>query len=83
MFFTCLEAQHVDKYITFVRFWGRKAPGGKISRILRVWKTLGGSKCRTVRVWKLKTLINTSHLLDFDGWKSPTSNQAKTPGGSA
>ena len=33
--------------------------------ILRVWKALGGSKCRTVRVWKLKTSINTSHLLGF------------------
>ena len=52
-------------------FWGRKAPGGKINRILHVWKALGGSKCRILRVWKLKTSINTSHLLGFSGWKAP------------
>ena len=62
---TCLEAQNVDKYITFAWFWEWKALGGKINRILRVWKAPGGSKCRILRVWKLKTSINTSHLLDF------------------
>ena len=64
-YFTCLEAQNVDKYITFARFSGWKAPGVKINRILRVWKALGGLKCRILRVWKLKTSINTSHLLGF------------------
>ena len=39
--------------------------GGLVGCILRVWKALGGSKCRTARVWKLKTSINTSHLFDF------------------
>ena len=46
-------------------FGGRKAPGGKINRILRVWKALGGSKCRILRAWKLKTSKNTSHLFGF------------------
>ena len=64
-YFTCLEAQNVDKYFTFAWFSGWKAPGIKINRILRVWKVLGGSKSRTVRVWKLKTSINLSHLLGF------------------
>ena len=32
--------------------------GGLVGRILRDWKALGGSKCRTARVWKLKTSIN-------------------------
>ena len=32
--------------------------GGLVGCILRVWKVLGGSKCRTARVWKLKTSIN-------------------------
>ena len=27
--------------------------------------------CRILRVWKLKTSINTSHLLGFSGWKAP------------
>ena len=39
--------------------------GGLVGCILRVWKALGGSMCGTVRVWKLKTSINTSHLLGF------------------
>ena len=26
LYFTCLEAQHIDKYITFARFW--EAEGG-------------------------------------------------------
>ena len=64
-YFTCLEAQNVDKYITFAWFWEWKAWGGKINRILRVWKALGGLKCRILRVWKPKTSINTSHLFDF------------------
>ena len=64
-YFTCLEAQNVDKYITFARFSGWKAPGVKISRILRVWKALGGLKCRILRVWKLKTSKNTSNLFGF------------------
>ena len=34
-------------------------------RIFRVWKAVGGSMCRILRVWKLKTSINTSHLLGF------------------
>ena len=65
LYFTCLEAQNVDKYITFAWFWEWKALGSKINRILRVWKALGGSMCRTVRVWKFITSINTSHLLGF------------------
>ena len=44
--------------------------GGLVGRILRVWKALGGSKCRTARVWKLKTSINTSHLLGFGDGKA-------------
>ena len=32
--------------------------GGLFGCILRVWKVLGGSKCRTARVWRLKTSIN-------------------------
>ena len=32
--------------------------GGLVGGILRVWKALGGSKCRTARVWKFKTSIN-------------------------
>ena len=32
--------------------------GGLVGCILRVWKVLGGSKCRTARVWKLKTSIS-------------------------
>ena len=71
-YFTCLEAQNVDKYITFAWFWEWKALGGKINRILRVWKAPGGSKCRILRVWKLKTWINTSHLLDFRPREAPT-----------
>ena len=64
-YFTCLEAQNVDKYITFARFSGWNAPGIKITCILRVWKALGGLKCRILSVWKLKTSKNTSHLLGF------------------
>ena len=55
-------------------FGGRKAPGGKISRILRVWKALGGLKCRILRVWKLKTSKNTSHLLGFGRPRARVSN---------
>ena len=39
--------------------------------------------CRTVRVWKLKTWINSSHLLDLEDPGGPNSNEAKGPGGSA
>ena len=46
-------------------FGDGKAPGCKINRILRVWKALGGLKCRILRVWKLKTSKNISNLLGF------------------
>ena len=74
-YFTCLEAQNVDKYFTFARFWdGRLWEGkaSKINRTLRVWNAPGGSKCRILRVWKLKTSINISHLLDFRPREAPT-----------
>ena len=46
-------------------FGDGNAPGGKISRILRVWKALGGSKCRIFNVWTLKTSKNTLNLFGF------------------
>ena len=39
--------------------------------------------CCTVRVWKLKTSINSLHLLDLEAPGGPNSNGPKTPGGSA
>ena len=33
-------------------------------------------------VWKLKTSINSSHLLDLEAPGGPASNHAKGPGGS-
>ena len=38
---------------------------------------------RVLRVWKLKTLINTLHLLDLEAPGGPASNEVKGPGGSA
>ena len=38
---------------------------------------------RILRVWKLKTLINSSHLLDLEAPGGPNSNEAKRLGGSA
>ena len=43
-----------------------------ICRACRCLEALGGSKCRILRVWKLKTSINTSHLLDFRHQEVPT-----------
>ena len=37
---------------------------------------------RILRVWKLKTSINSSHLLDLEAPGGPASNDAKGPGGS-
>ena len=39
--------------------------------------------CRILRVWKLKTSINSSHLLDLEAPGGPDSNGPKAPGGSA
>ena len=39
--------------------------------------------CRILRAWKLKTSINSLHLLDLEAPGGPNSNEAKTPGGSA
>ena len=36
-----------------------------------------------LRVWKLKTSINSLHLLDLEALGGPASNEAKRPGGSA
>ena len=74
LYFTCLEAQNLDKYITFAWFSGWKAPGIKINSILRVWKALGGLKCGILHVWKLKTLKNTSNLFGFGRHRAFESN---------